>query len=214
MNIRCPHCQTVFRVDPARIPDRGVRARCARCTGTFRVERPTAGNRSAGSGSRAVAQAAGGSGGDPARPDEAAPAWRGGRDAAAATAERGSRGDVRPAGEAPATLDAPGRRADPVSGPPAQPAAAGGRQRPTFGRTDPDSRAQRIARALVSDIVAYHRDKVEAAVRSGTLRTEFREEIMKSWEEYVAQVGLERAKRTPFFRDALNDVLARGQKVF
>jgi hypothetical protein len=37
---------------------------------------------------------------------------------------------------------------------------------------------------------------------------------MKSWEEYVAQVGLELAKSTPHFRTALNDILAKGQQVF
>jgi hypothetical protein len=37
---------------------------------------------------------------------------------------------------------------------------------------------------------------------------------MKSWEEYVAQVGLDMAKTTPYFRDALNSILAAGQQVF
>jgi hypothetical protein len=55
---------------------------------------------------------------------------------------------------------------------------------------------------------------VEEALAGGRLRTEFRDEIMKSWDEYVAQVGLELARGTPFFRDALNEILARGQRVF
>jgi hypothetical protein len=37
---------------------------------------------------------------------------------------------------------------------------------------------------------------------------------MKSWEEYVAQVGLDMAKSTPYFRDALNAILANGQNIF
>jgi hypothetical protein len=40
------------------------------------------------------------------------------------------------------------------------------------------------------------------------------EEIKKSWEEYVGQVGAETARSTPHFRDALNDILAKGQTVF
>lgn len=83
-----------------------------------------------------------------------------------------------------------------------------------FGSRDPNVRAQRIARALVSDIVAYHPERRDGALEGGTLRGEFRDEIMKSWEEYVAQVGPELAKSTPFFRQALNDILARGQSVF
>lgn len=93
--------------------------------------------------------------------------------------------------------------------PPAQTSGA-----PVFGARDPLAKAERLARALVSDIVAYHPERRDRSLESGTLRTEFREEIMKSWEEYVAQVGLETAKSTPFFRDALNTILARGQKLF
>jgi capsid protein len=80
--------------------------------------------------------------------------------------------------------------------------------------SDPDERARRIARALISDIVVYHKDRCERSLRDGTLRTEFKEEILKSWDEYVEQVGLEVARGTSHFRDALNEILARGQKVF
>jgi hypothetical protein len=79
-----------------------------------------------------------------------------------------------------------------------------------FTARDPGARAERIARALVSDIVAYHPRRREECLAAGTLRAEFRDEIMKSWEEYVAQVGLETAKSTPYFRNALNDILAKG----
>jgi hypothetical protein len=97
----------------------------------------------------------------------------------------------------------------------ADPAAGGAPTRPPlFGTRDPDARAQRIARALISDIVAYHPQRREEALAAGTLRADFRDEIMKSWEEYVAQVGLEAARSTPHFRNALNQILARGQQVF
>lgn len=75
-------------------------------------------------------------------------------------------------------------------------------------------RARRLARALVSDIVAYHPDRWEKSLRAGTLREDFREEILKSWEEYVLQVGQETADQTPYFRNALNEILARGEAVF
>jgi hypothetical protein len=42
----------------------------------------------------------------------------------------------------------------------------------------------------------------------------FREEIKKSYEEYVDQVGKEFADSTTHFHDALNDILASGQKIF
>jgi predicted Zn finger-like uncharacterized protein len=95
-------------------------------------------------------------------------------------------------------------------------AAAAPATRPAspFGATDPRARAKRLARALVSDIVVYHPERRDRSRREGTLRQEFREEIRKSWEEYVAQVGSGFAKETPFFRDALNEILAGGERVF
>ncbi|HEX6939630.1 MAG TPA: hypothetical protein VF158_09470 [Longimicrobiales bacterium] len=89
-----------------------------------------------------------------------------------------------------------------------------GRGAPAFGPQDPEVRARRLARALVSDIVAYHQDRWERSLAAGTLREDFREEILKSWEEYVLQVGAERANGTPYFRDALNEILAKGRQVF
>jgi hypothetical protein len=87
-------------------------------------------------------------------------------------------------------------------------------KRSSFRNQDPSARAQRLARALVSDIVAYNKDKLKQTRGAAALRTEFREEIRKSWEEYVEQVGLELAKNTPYFRDSLNELLAKGEKVF
>ncbi|MFW5951855.1 MAG: hypothetical protein ACOCVZ_07060, partial [Gemmatimonadota bacterium] len=85
---------------------------------------------------------------------------------------------------------------------------------PVFGPQDPHTRARRLARALVSDIKVYNPEKWGESVEQGTLRTEFRDEILKSWEEYVEQVGESLAKKTPYFRDALNDILAAGKRVF
>lgn len=152
MNVACPNCDTVFRVDPERVPERGVRARCSRCRAVFQLTLD---------GATAA----------PATPSEA------------------------PAHTPP---------------PPASPVPA----LTPFGPADPETRARRMARALVSDIVAYHGERRDRSLASGTLRGDFREEILKSWDEYVEQVGGEIAKDSPYFRDALNDILARGQKVF
>ena len=54
----------------------------------------------------------------------------------------------------------------------------------------------------------------EEGLRDGTLKQLFREEIKKSYEEYVEQIGKEFAESTSHFQDALNDVLAGGKKVF
>ena len=67
---------------------------------------------------------------------------------------------------------------------------------------------------LVSDIVAYHPQKRDEGVRNNTLAQLFKEEIKKSYEEYVEQVGREFADSTTHFQDALNEVLAGGKKLF
>jgi predicted Zn finger-like uncharacterized protein len=37
MNVSCPQCSTVYRVDPAKVPEGGVRARCSACGGVIPV---------------------------------------------------------------------------------------------------------------------------------------------------------------------------------
>src|SRR5690242_16313084 len=39
MNVTCPNCATIYRVDPAKVPEAGVRARCAVCSAIFPVHR-------------------------------------------------------------------------------------------------------------------------------------------------------------------------------
>jgi len=83
-----------------------------------------------------------------------------------------------------------------------------------FLSKDPDQRAKRLAKALVSDIITYHPAKHAEGMRDGTLKQLFREEIKKSFEEYIAQVGQQLAESTTYFQEALNEVLAGGKKIF
>lgn len=192
MNIRCPKCQTVFRVNPERIPATGARARCARCGATFMVRPPSPA--AAAKPVSAPAQEAAPQPAPPPRPSPP-PAGR------VAGMAAGFAGTPEHQNGASSEGGADGPQPEPHHGSP-------------LGARDPDARAKRLARALVSDIVAYHPDRRERSLAEGTLRTEFRDEILKSWEEYVAQVGDAVARSTPFFRDALNKILAQGQQVF
>jgi hypothetical protein len=67
---------------------------------------------------------------------------------------------------------------------------------------------------LVSDIITYNPDRHQRALDGGTLKADFEDEITKSWGEYVDQVGKELAETTQSFNDALNEILARGERVF
>jgi hypothetical protein len=63
-------------------------------------------------------------------------------------------------------------------------------------------------------MIVYQPEKRQQALDAGNLKEAFEEEVKKSWQEYVEQVGEELANSTSFFNEALNEILAGGQKVF
>jgi hypothetical protein len=117
---------------------------------------------------------------------------------------------------APATPAPAVRMPTPASVPRATPAGTPTARPPInpFLANDPNAKAKRLARALVSDIVTYFPQKRDEGLRDGTLKQLFREEIKKSYEEYIEQIGREFADGTTHFQDALNDILAGGKKLF
>lgn len=274
MNVACPECQSVFRVDPSRVVGGSVRARCSVCGGIIAVSeharwgddfpdarldppkrREASPERSGPAPSAPVSAPA------PVTPSRvppftsrratpavaapavfpatalrpptprfvpavpAAPASQPApspapaatpASAPAAAVEAPARPAPTPARVAPQTpaIERPTSVAPaPVSPAPAQPSAP---KRPInpFLSSDPNQKARRLARVLVSDMVTYHPQKREEGLRSGTLKQQFRDEIRKSYEEYVEQVGREFAEATSHFQDALNEILAGGQRLF
>ena len=302
MNVSCPECQSVFRVDPARIPGPGIRARCSVCGGVIPIASTVSWTDDFSSAAPAVAAAGAQSAvAVDARARERAPTPRDAAPARSATPPaspavlpqpsiapspepsraqatpsstpavtgtptpprvppfvparratppRGSEPAPQTAFGAPAPLPtppssrpvvaesapaSPAPRSDtppplgaplgvpstagrtPVGPTPIAPTSAAPAHRPPinpFLANDPNQKAKRLARALVSDMVAYHPQKREEGLRAGTLKQLFREEIKKSYEEYVDQIGKEFAETTSHFQDALNDVLAGGRKIF
>jgi hypothetical protein len=83
-----------------------------------------------------------------------------------------------------------------------------------FLANDPNAKARRLARALISDLITYFPAKRDEGIRDGTLKELFKEEIKKSFQEYSDQVGKEFAESTEHFRNALNEILAGGNQVF
>ena len=303
MNVSCPDCRSIFRVDPAKVPPAGVRARCSVCSGVITIPAPTGQTTPSAAAPRAQTPAAtpaergrttppASSGwntppfgapppqsaptppaqrpppGQPPRPAEVAAAPRPSapeavdRNRATATATPPSQtaglpeftapppvppftprpvapppppattpsagpppgpGPFVPSGPSgPGPFAAPSAPSPPSTPPPRQadtptsPSAGVGARRPVnpFLSKDPDQRAKRLARALVSDIITYHPAKHAEGLRDGTLKQLFREEIKKSFEEYIAQVGQPLAEGTTYFQEALNEVLAGGKKIF
>lgn len=107
----------------------------------------------------------------------------------------------------------PAAAAAPAPAAPPRPAAPGRPVNP-FLSQDPSQKARRLARALISDLAVYYPDRRKEGLAQGTLKQLFQEEIQKSWEEFTEQVGKELAESTTYFNDALNEILAGGQKVF
>ncbi len=236
MNVTCPGCSTVFRVDPTKVPAGGVRARCSVCRAVFRVESEPATNpppAPAPSADRGAVEHPGARAHRPARAaDSAGPRARrpacagvsiGSRRRLAARSSCRRRRHGRPAGTlsaappqaAPLTC---GRRSPPgpvsIATPPAPRTSSPRPSVNPFLSKDPEQKARRLARALVSDIVVYHPEKRLEGLRHGTLKQIFDEEIKKSWEEYAGQVGRELADSTTHFNDALNEILGDGSKIF
>lgn len=293
MNVACPECRSVFRVDPSKLPAALVRARCAVCGGLITVT-PSASVRDEfaaprGQSARAPTEFPPASGGRGfGRPDTHAPsvtaavapaqpappaarpmspfanavaAAPAARPPAAPAAEIAppnlgaataaallGRVDVPPPGAGmggapprgpaapPPRAPSPARAAmpfvRPASGHAAPQPGAGGaapfgaRATPPAGQNaprrpinpflanDPNAKARRLARALISDMITYFPEKREEGLRTGALKQMFEEEITKSYGEYVEQVGREFAESTPHFQDALNEILAGGRKLF
>ncbi len=291
MNVSCPECRSVYRVDPTKIPALGVRARCSVCGGVITLgvgssideefgpaREPAVAH--ASSASSAWAAPASATGTPPAatspataippatatpavpsapakpmsasaKPMSAPAAPPPAQQRPAAPAARPMVFPPRPAGTTPpsgvsvsgasarprtpafpprpavppATPPRPFAPVRPAAAPPhaglpapapTRPSAATPSRAPInpFLANDPNAKARRLSRALVSDLVTYYPQRRDEGLRDGTLKDLFREEIKKSYEEYVEQVGKEFAESTTHFQDALNDILAGGQKMF
>lgn len=222
MNVTCPECSSVFRVDPAKVPAGGVRARCSVCSGIIQVPAPGVG--SVPTYATPVGEEARGEYRTGEFSRTSAMPWSGGSQSYAPHPTPPSlrrEGTAPPRSTVPAfpppppvlSTSTPTSATAPQSPTPSSPSQA---RRPInpFLAKDPNLRAKRLARALVSDIITYHPGKHAEGLRDGTIRDLFKEEIRKSYEEYSAQVGQQLADSTPYFQEALNEVLGAGKKIF
>ena len=219
MNVTCPQCSTVFRVDPAKVPEQGVRARCSVCSGLIAVRRPPVAVPAVAPFSVAPSVEAPIVRSTPHPPPVAPPPAPAPARVTPEPPPRPPEQPVRP----PAATVAPvlpalhpepqAPAAEPLGAPPpVTPAPA--RFNNPFLQQDPSTRARRLARALVSDLVVYYPEKRRRGLAEGNLKELFGEEIRKSWEEYTEQVGEEIASNTPYFTEALNEILAEGRSLF
>jgi hypothetical protein len=114
-----------------------------------------------------------------------------------------------PAEAAPRPTAAPAWSAEAEAAPTPTPA-------PEPDSVDPSvhERARRLARVLVSDILVYNQPARDRALREGNLISALGTEVDKAWALYKAKVDRGVADSTTYFKDALNEILANGQKVY
>ncbi|TVR58751.1 MAG: hypothetical protein EA422_15695 [Gemmatimonadales bacterium] len=203
--VNCPSCGSEFDIDRYRVPTLGIAAICSECFRTFRIEVPAASDADPT---------------DPADWDDAPDLELESESTPADSTAELVMDESPPPSPAPvvdegfqdlSSLTAEALAETEEERAP-QGAVASGLSR--FGRRDPHDRARRLARVLVSDIIAYYPEKHAEAVREGRVRETFEEEVEKSRREYIEQVGREMADSTDYFRVALNEVLARGTDVY
>ncbi len=232
MIVECPGCTTIFPVDPKKIPSGGINTRCSKCGEVFFIAEPEPEAMAPPEPTVVVPE-------EPAQPPEPEV-----EEEVGAEPEAGFEEEVEAEPDAPMEPESPpepethepaipepeipeekdeepeedfGEMSDALSGAVAQVEEALEEvppEIPSFGKRDPMDKAKRLARVLVSDIILYNPDRHQDATESGRVKEEFEEEIQKSWNEYVEQVGDEVANSTSFFNDALNEILAKGDKIF
>jgi predicted Zn finger-like uncharacterized protein len=215
----CTGCQTRYRLDVDKVPRRVVRVRCPGCATVFELDgtaaarpepaAPTPPPAAEGAGSATAAPPPVVESPPPApaaeTPPPAAPEPGIAPAAEPAAAQPGAEKVARPvasqptAGAEPTPLDT----AVAVEDSPAAPTKRRSRDK-----------ARMLARALVSDILVYNREQRDKALEEGNLLEALGAEIKKSWELYKEKVGEETANGTTHFRDALNEILADGERVF
>ncbi len=231
ITVHCPSCSTAFPVDPAKVPEEGVHARCSVCERVFPVERPAGEARPEGEAAESRDDFIVGTEDMEVEPEPLEGLVSEGEmdpsETFPPTEAEGGPETAAPAAPAEPTEEAaPGESAAPAQETPptesSEPAAPAPRTEPPtrddganpFLQRDPRHRAARLARVLVSDMIMYNPDRHTRALEQGTLAEDFEEEIQKSWKEYVEQVGQEIADETTYFNEALNEILARGEDVF
>ena len=216
----CTVCQARYQLDAERIPLRVIKVRCPSCSGVFTLD----GTQVTRDESRDEPLAVTTGFNDYHAPSEPAAPEAPAAAPEPAPAETPVQSTPEPAPEpAPEPVaatggvefQAPTAEADPEPEPEAEPetgTATAVMDEPAPRRRK--SKEEMLARALVSDIMVYNRELYDTAKAEDNLLEALGAEIKKSWELYKEKVGEDVANDSDHFRNALNDILADGEKIF
>lgn len=194
----CTSCQARYRLADAKVPWRKVRVRCPNCEAVFLLDGTHRAEPETEPFATEVMDAVDAVSGLEAFPFGASSA---------------------PAGPAvPPPSPVVASQPSPAAAAPAAAArvdsAVAVAESPRNARRPRRDKTEMLARALVSDIVVYNREARDRALADGKLLEVLGPEIKKSWELYKEKVGAGTANSTSYFKDALNEILADGRKLF
>jgi len=230
MIIECASCQARYTIADALVPPQGARVRCKKCSTVIAVKPPAVEPTILAPTETTLVPASP----EPALPPPVAPTPTPAPAPAPEPAPVFTNSIFEPqpapaAAAAPAPAPAPTAPAPPVATP-APPPVAAAPAPPAAPSTIPTGtpipeglspedrqkheRARRLARVLASDVAIYNREKRERGMQDGNIVAVLGYEIKKSWETYKERVGTDFANATPYFRDALNEIVAEGKKIF
>ncbi len=115
-----------------------------------------------------------------------------------------------PAAAQPSPQAAPKPAPQPAPEPP-KPAAA-----PAFkgiGSTQPDEKARRLARTVLSDIDLYDPEKVLESIRNGQFEAVFAEELREGLKHYQMRIPKEVRAQGNFFQESLDAFIAKKKEI-
>ncbi len=214
----CSGCQTRYQLEDAKVPSRVIRVRCPKCSTVFQLDgtaldtpEPMTGLEPNCAPEAPVVESS------VPEPQVTGPAPDEGDGPAAAAVDKElittpAVAESHPAVE-PAPEPAPESASESATESVTETAVAL-EDPPSPTRRRGRDKARMLARALVSDIMVYNQTARDKALADGNLLEALGPEIKKSWELYKNKIGSEVANDTTHFRDALNEILAGGKKVF
>jgi len=188
MIVTCEGCRTKYLLSDDKVPEKGIRVRCPKCRHVWRLM--------------------------PAVDESVFEVAQHGFNAEAPVAET-------PKGGWASFDENSSAMAGPSAGPMEEEVVIREEKaaRPAVQAEDPElkkrrDRSKRLARVFVSDILVYNKDKRDRGLTNGDLMTVLGPEVKKAWEAYKEKVGADLVESTDYFRDALNEILADGRKIF
>ena len=191
MIVTCNGCSTKYLLGDEKVPEIGVRVRCPKCQFVWRLNPPATESVfevSQSEFSQEVPVAEATSMGWASMGQPMATTVMAAPEISAVSEEIQITGERQPAAE-PERVDEPELRKK-------------------------KERARRLARVFVSDILVYNREKRDQGLANGDLMTVLGSEIKKAWEAYKEKIGSDLVESSEYFRNALNEILADGQKIF